>query len=42
MTDKTSIAILKETRKQLAEIGSKEETFDEIIRKLLDNWRNDN
>ena len=42
MMTMTSIAIQKETRNQLASLGTKDSTFDEIIRTLLDNWENDN
>ena len=34
----TSIAIQKETRDQLASLGTKDSTFDEIIRTLLKQW----
>lgn len=36
----TSIAIKKETRNQLASLGTKDSTFDEIIRTLLKQWTN--
>lgn len=36
----TSIAIQKETRNQLASLGTKDSTFDEIIRTLLKQWTN--
>jgi len=38
MDKKTSIAILKETRNQLASIGTKDSTFDDIIKRLLKKW----
>ncbi len=38
MQDKTSIAISREIRNQLAAIGTKDSTFDEIIQKLLTKW----
>ena len=38
----TSIAIHKETRNQLATIGTKDSTFDDIIQELLKKWNNEN
>ena len=38
MDDKTSIAISRKIRNQLAAIGTKDSTFDEIIQKLLTKW----
>ncbi len=38
MNDKTSIAISRKIRNQLAAIGTKDSTFDEIIQKLLTKW----
>jgi len=38
MEDKTSIAISRKIRNQLAGIGTKDSTFDEIIQKLLKKW----
>ena len=38
MQDKTSIAISREIRNQLAAIGTKDSTFDEIIQNLLTKW----
>ncbi len=38
MKEKTSIAISKKIRNQLAAIGTKDSTFDEIIQKLLTKW----
>ncbi len=36
----TSVAIQKEIRNQLALLGTKNSTFDEIIQKLINSWRN--
>ena len=38
MMSMTSIAIHKETRNQLASLGNKDSTFDEIIQELLKKW----
>ena len=38
MMTMTSISIKKETRNQLASLGTKDSTFDEIIRTLLKQW----
>ena len=38
MEDKTSISVSKTIRNQLASLGNKDSTFDEIIRKLLKQW----
>ena len=38
MMTMTSISIKKETRNQLASLGTKDSTFDEIIRTLLAQW----
>ncbi len=38
MEDKTSIAISKKIRNQLAAIGTKDSTFDDIIQSLLEKW----
>lgn len=35
MSKITTIKINKETREQLAELGKKNETYDEIIRRLI-------
>ena len=40
MMTMTSISIKKETRNQLASLGTKDSTFDEIIRTLLTQWTN--
>lgn len=37
----TSITIQKETRNQLASLGTKDSTFDDIIQELLKSWRDD-
>jgi len=37
----TTISISKETRDRLAIIGTKDSTFDDIIKNLIKNWRND-
>ena len=42
MTNKTSIAIQKETRNRLAAIGTKGTTFDGIIQELLRCWKDKN
>ena len=42
MTNTTSIAIQKETRDQLATVGSKDSTFDEIIQELIKSWNEKN
>ena len=34
----TTITISKETRDQLATIGTKDSTFDDIIKNLLKEW----
>ena len=36
----TSIAIRMETRNQLASLGTKDSTFDQIIGLLLKHWNN--
>jgi|Marorgknorr_s2lv_3_1036020.scaffolds.fasta_scaffold18278_3 hypothetical protein len=40
MEDKTSISVSKTIRNQLASLGNKDSTFDEIIRELLKQWTN--
>ena len=40
MEDKTSIAISRKIRNQLAAIGTKDSTFDQLIEKLLAKWNN--
>ena len=39
MKDMTTIPIKKETRDMLKELGKKGETYDEIIKRLIDLWR---
>jgi predicted CopG family antitoxin len=36
MLERTTISVSKQTHKQLCEIGKKGETFDTIIRRLID------
>jgi len=38
----TSIAIKKEIRNQLASLGTKDSTFNEIIQKLIKKWNDEN
>ena len=38
MESKTTIAISKKIREQLATIGTKDSTFEEIIVQLLEKW----
>jgi predicted CopG family antitoxin len=38
-TDLTTIQISKETRDELAEMGKKGETYDEIIQKLIQHMK---
>jgi len=38
----TTITIQKETRNQLASIGSKDSTFDDIIQELIKKWNDEN
>ena len=40
--NKTSISISQDTRNLLAEIGTKDSTFDEIIKKLIEKWNERN
>ena len=42
MINKTSIAISKDLRNQLASIGTKDSTFNEIIQKLIKKWNDKN
>lgn len=42
MIKKTSIAISKETRDQLATLGKKDQNFEEIIKELLRKWNEEN
>lgn len=41
MGSTTTIAISKIIRDQLASIGAKDSTFDDIIKNLIKSWRND-
>ena len=36
MNNVTSLRVTRETRNRLADLGSKDETFDEIIQRLID------
>ena len=36
MADKTTMVLTKDTRNALAELGRKGDTFEEIIKKLID------
>ena len=36
MGDITTIKLKKETKRQLAQIGTKEETYEDIVRRLLE------
>ena len=38
MEKHTTIAIKKETRDNLAKIGSKDQSFDDILQTLLKSW----
>lgn len=42
MEDKTSIAVSKTIRNQLASLGKKDSTFNEIIQKLIKKWNDEN
>ena len=42
MENKTSIAVSRKIRDQLASLGSKDSTFDEILQKLIFQWRKTN
>lgn len=39
---KTSIAISKKTRDELAALGTKDQNFEEIIKELLKKWNEEN
>jgi len=39
MKDITTITIKKETREMLKELGKKGETYDEIIKRLIELWK---
>lgn len=38
---KTTIKIFRDTHKRLSKIGAKGDSFDTIIKKLLDKWEDD-
>ena len=40
MSEVTSLRVSRRTRDQLAQLGSKDESFDTIIQRLLDFYRN--
>lgn len=40
--ESTTIAISKIVRNQLASIGTKDSTFDDIIQELLKKWNDEN
>ena len=42
MTEKTSIAVSKTIRDQLALLGNKDSTFDVIIQQLIKKWNDEN
>lgn len=42
MESKTTIAINRTIRNQLALIGNKDSTFDDIILKLIKKWNDEN
>ena len=42
MLQNTSISITQKTRKALAIIGVKGQTYDEIVQKLLEKWNDEN
>ena len=42
MNGKTTIAVSKSIRDQLASIGNKDSTFDEIVQQLIKRWRDEN
>ena len=39
MINKTTILITKETRNELKDIGKKGESYEEVIKKLLKNFK---
>lgn len=39
MDDSTTVKIKKETRDQLAELGTKKETYDQIIQRLIECYK---
>lgn len=40
--DATTVKILKSTRERLADLGKKQDTYDEIINRLIDAYLKDN
>lgn len=42
MIEKICIAVRRDIRKQLAALGNKDSTFDEIIEMLITSWRKNN
>jgi len=42
MESKTTIAISKLIRNELALLGNKDSTFDDIIQKLIKKWKDEN
>lgn len=38
MNNKTNVSITKDTRNELAKLGTKDSTFEDIIRELLRKW----
>lgn len=42
MDNITTLKIRKETREQLAEIGTKKETYDDIIQRLMEFYKKNN
>jgi hypothetical protein len=39
MSQVTTVKVKKETRKMLAKLGSKDETYDDIIKRLIHFYR---
>jgi len=39
MDNKTSIAVSRKIRDQLASLGNKDSTFEDIVQKLIKEWR---
>jgi len=42
MIEKTCISVRREIRNQLASLGNKDSTFDQIIQMLIEHWRKEN
>lgn len=40
--DATTIKILKSTRERLADLGKKQDTYDEIVNRLIDSYLKNN